>query len=182
MSKLPFSYITVLCEDRNTYHFVRAYLTECGIDKKKIFCKISPKGSAFDFVLAEYPKEASTYHSKKNHLSIALIVILDDDGHGTKRLSDLEKAYSRQFGENIAIFIPSRNIETWFEYAIRPDSCRELGDDGKPEDYKKKHRNTEPTLIAKIFKTEICQSSWKYPLLPSLEAACIEFRERLQEK
>ena len=156
---------------RRLIHFARRYLEECGINQRNIHPKICPsaKESCFDFVMKEYEKEVETYREKKNHLNLALVVIMDGDGQSDQRLKKLENPVKREKDEKI-IFIPNQNIETWFEYVANPDEdCKET------LDYKQNHKETAPTIIAKDFKTKVCQRG-KPPLLPSLKAACNELR------
>jgi hypothetical protein len=171
MSKLP-SQVTVLCEDKTTFHFARRYLQKRGINRRNIHSRTCEpaKESCFDFVIREYKNEVDTYRKIKNRLNLALVVFMDGDGKSNQRLEKLENRVKRQKNEKIAIFIPNRNIETWFEYVRAPETCEE------DSDYKQKHKNTKPTQIAQQFKTDVCQSGWQHPLLPSLEAACNELR------
>lgn len=70
-----------------------------------------------------YPMEVKAYRSKKNYLAISLVVVIDADKYTVAdRLHQLDTALEedsqprRQEEEQIAIFVPKRNIETWIYY------------------------------------------------------------------
>lgn len=117
--------IVILCEDRQQEVFARHFLIAGGVHKRRIRSKIAPhgQGSGEQFVRAQYPAEVKAYRSRKNHLNIALVVMIDADTfsvtdrrkHLDTVLADHELA-ARASDERIGIFIPKRNIETWIYY------------------------------------------------------------------
>jgi len=73
--------IIVLCEDRQQEVFARYFLVKRGFNPRKIRPLPLPKGtqSGEQYVRENYPKEVKAYRSQKNHLSIALVVLIDAD-------------------------------------------------------------------------------------------------------
>lgn len=117
--------VIVLCEDKQQEVCIRHFLIEIGFDRNRMFFKTSPKGrqAGEQFVRESYPSEVRAYRSKKNHLSICLIAMIDADIKTVEqRLQQLDESLIskamqiRQADENIAIFVPKRNIETWIYY------------------------------------------------------------------
>lgn len=117
--------VTVLCEDRQQEVFARYFLEKRGFHPRKIRYLLLPKGtqSGEQYVRECYRTEVKAYRSNKNHLSIALIVLIDADNKSVaERLNQLDSALEddsqakRQQDEKIAVFVPKRNIETWIHY------------------------------------------------------------------
>ena len=131
--------IIILCEDRAHDNFVRHHLKKRGFNHRQL--RTIPRdrlGSGQQFVLQKYASEVQTYRSKANHLSRALLTVIDADTqkvqHIHRRLEEqLENANlkNRKANERIAILVPKRNIETWIVY-LQGDSVDE------ESDYKKK--------------------------------------------
>ena len=76
-----YTWIILLCEDRQHEVFMRTFLVGRGVPARRMRIEIAPKGigSAERFVRNQYPQEVKTYRSKCNHLNIALAVMLDAD-------------------------------------------------------------------------------------------------------
>jgi len=119
--------LVVLCEDKQQEVCARHFLRRCGFHPRKTEFVTCPKGkqSGEQFVRENYPSEVRACRSRKNHLSIGLAVIIDADKKTVdQRLRELEESLAndcqpiRQSGENIAIFVPKRNIETWIHYLM----------------------------------------------------------------
>jgi hypothetical protein len=79
----------------------------------------------------------------------------------------------RRPGERVAIFVPARNIETWLAY---------LGGQTVNENdtYPRLERERDcQRYVERLY--EMCQQgALREPSPPSLEAACTEYRSRLQ--
>lgn len=168
--------VIVLCEDKQHFHFARKYLEEQGINKRRIINKTAPpsQGSGAQYVIDNYANELKEHRSKNYQKNIALAVFLDEDTKGTQnRLNELESLLKkanlepRQKNERVALFIPARNIETWFYYVDK----QELIDETK--DYKK-HTSTEPSKVAKKLANDICPNKLPESAPPSLKNACLE--------
>jgi hypothetical protein len=168
-SKRPQVYI--LCEDKNHYYFARKYFELLGI--KNILGKYNPKGegSGADFVSSSYEKRFKAFRSKVGSI---LVVIIDDDTRN--RIQDLYNIYKPSKNENILIFSPIRNIESWFHFIETGDMNVETNKDknGKIEDYKSLYKYCKPTEFAKKLKEEICLNGLPENAPSSLHNACTE--------
>ncbi len=120
-----YTQVVILCEDRQQEVFARHFLVTCGVNHHRIRVRVSPfgRGAAEQYVRNQYPAEVREYRARRNHLNIALAVMLDaDTGNVVERLQELENNLSqmslpqRQADEKIGIFVPKRNIETWIHY------------------------------------------------------------------
>ena len=120
---------------------------------------------------------------------MALIIMIDgDDKTFHQRIRSFNKALDeregelnkelRQQNEKIAIFVPTRNIETWFEYINGNNNCNEL-DDYKNKNLDKKERVKLAKNSATKLAKEICVRGLPLDAPPSLLHACKEL-ERLQ--
>ncbi|MEE3715506.1 hypothetical protein V2H45_01965 [Tumidithrix elongata RA019] len=123
----PRKTIVILCEDLQQEVFVRSFLQKRGFNRRWFSPNICPSGqqSGEQFVRDRYPAEVRAYRSKKNHLDIALVVVIDADTNEVEnRFKQLEQALKdqslppRQPDEKIAVFVPKRNIETWIHYLM----------------------------------------------------------------
>lgn len=127
----------VLCEDRRHESFVRSWLIKCGVDKRCIRVKPAPlaKGSAENYVREKYPGEVRILRSKANQQNLGLIAVIDGDKLGfIARKKQLDEALvaadmtARSHNEQICIFAPTRNIETWVYCLIRKSIVDEKTD------------------------------------------------------
>ena len=109
----------VLCEDQQQETFIRRFLK----NKKSARCTYdrAPDGkiSAEQYVRENYPKWLEIARKKRK----CLVVMIDADSAGAnKRMRELEESCknkntnNREKNEEVAIFIPARNIETWLAY------------------------------------------------------------------
>lgn len=120
--------VIVLCEDLRQSSFTLKFLKKCGIerDKRDIRTIISPRGrgSAENWVLAQYPRQVNAYRIAKARKHTWLIVVVDADtgtvarriaqmNEGLKRAEDQRLKELNVEDEKIARLIPRRNIETW---------------------------------------------------------------------
>ena len=116
--------IIILGEDRAHANVVWHHLKKRGFNPRKL--RVLPQGkvgSAQQFVLQKYATEVKAYRSQANHLSLALITVIDADRQEVQnvqqRLAEqLQNANieNRKTDERIALLIPKRNIETWIVY------------------------------------------------------------------
>ncbi len=117
--------IIVLCEDRTHANFVCHYLKKRGFNHRQLRVRPVPhgSGSGAQFVLQGYATEVKAYRSQANHLSLALITVIDADRQEVQHIhhcleGQLQNANieNRKTGERIALLVPKRNIETWIVY------------------------------------------------------------------
>lgn len=149
--------VVILCEDEYHYGFIKNYMVNLGFSKYKIkpICAPSGKGSGKQFVKDNYAKRVKAYRSRKNNLSLILVVIIDAD---EQDISDIKNNLDislgkekRELDENIAIFIPKWHIETWMFYL----ETNEEVDENKR--YKNKVTITPNEAAKKLY--EICKNS-----------------------
>jgi len=170
-SKRPQVYI--LCEGKNDYYFARKYFELLGI--KNILGKYNPKGegSGADFVTNSYEKRFKAFRYKVGSF---LVVIIDDDTRD--RIQHLYDIYKPSKNENILIFSPKRNIESWFHFIKTGDINVETNVDknGKIKDYKPLYKECKPTEFARKLKEEICLIGLPENAPSSLHHACNELK------
>ncbi|MBD2579987.1 hypothetical protein [Oscillatoria sp. FACHB-1406] len=186
--------ITILCEDIDQERFIRQYLICRGVSKRDISTYPNVKRNKVEnnnaSILRDYPKLVNSYRSKK-HQDLAIVVMIDaDDTSPEHRLRSLNMALDesegklnkelRIPGEKIAIFVPARNIETWFTYINGNGDCDETTD-YKDSNLSKKSRIESAHQAATKLATEICPKGIDEISLNSLQLACKEL-QRLQLK
>jgi hypothetical protein len=174
--------VVILCEDRQHEAFARRFLTRAGKSVRVQRVEVSPsgRGSAEQFVRERFAKEVAYYRARKHRVEQALIVLIDADGREVAaRTEQVESACveagqtRRQGDERVAIFVPARNIETWFAYL-----------DGQTVDENERYPHLERERDCQRHVDclyEMCQrGALREPSPPSLNAACSEYRSRLQ--
>ncbi len=110
----------LLCEDREHERFFGRLLRKWfGHGKLHIEQIPNNRGDASKWVLKNYAREVRLVRSKRGE-NVALVVVIDgDDVKMRQRLLQLDLQLTdgslekRGKDERIAIFIPTRNIETW---------------------------------------------------------------------
>jgi hypothetical protein len=129
--------VIVLCEDNRTFSFTRSYLKQCGINRG-VRSVISPRGSAFTFVVNSFPAQVNAYRLAKARIHTWLIAVVDaDTGTVAQRIGEMDRALTqaqerrvramRIQGEMIARLVPRRNIETWI-LALNSNAVNETDD------------------------------------------------------
>ena len=111
--------IIILCKDRAHANFVRHHLKKRGFNYRQLrFVPRDGSGSGAQFVLQRYAEEVKAYRSQANHLSLALITVIDADRQEVQHIhhrleGQLQNANieNRKTGERIALLVPKRNIE-----------------------------------------------------------------------
>jgi hypothetical protein len=177
--------LVLLCEDRQHETLARRFLEKAGWPTRRLRVEIAPpgRGSAEQFVRERFPVELSAYRSTRNQVTQALVVIIDGDKQGVRsRFAELADACHasnippRQDNDHVLVAVPTWNIETWLAY---------LGgltvDEGR-DDYPRLSRPREcQQHVNRLY--EMCQQgSLRQPSPPSLDAACNEYRSRLQRR
>lgn len=188
--------VTILCEDIDQERFIREYLICRGWDKRKIKDLSNTKGQAIKnnnaLIVRDYPKLVNSYNRSRNYRNIAVVVMIDADNDTLDhRMRSLHIALDETAGnsnkdtrnsdDKVAIFVPARNIETWFHYINSYPSGHECDE---MTDYKDKTMSTKERIelakrSARILAREICPRGVDGIALPSLRHACKEL-QRLQ--
>jgi len=184
--------VTILCEDIDQERFIREYLICRGLDDRKIKDFGNPKGRDIKnnnaLILKHYPELIQSYRSR-NYRNIAVVVMIDaDEDSLDDRMRSLNIALDETAGnlnkdprrpnEKVAIFVPARNIETWFYYIMEGQECDETTD-YKDKKMSAKERIELAKSAAQKLAREICPQGADRITLPSLRYACTEL-QRLQ--
>jgi hypothetical protein len=184
--------VTILCEDIDQERFIREYLICRGLDDRKIKDFGNPKGRVIKnnnaLILKHYPDIIKS-HRRRKYRNIAVVVMIDaDEDSVSDKMRSLHKKLDEAAGnlnkdtrlpnEKVAIFVPARNIETWFYYIMEGQECNEN------TDYKDKKMSAEERIelakrAAQKLAREICPQGVDRITLPSLRYACTEL-QRLQ--
>ena len=184
--------VTILCEDIDQERFIREYLICRGLDDRKIKDFGNPKGKTIKnnnaLILKHYPDIIKS-HRRRKYRNIAVVVMIDaDEDSVSDKMRSLHKKIDEAAGnlnkdtrlpnEKVAIFVPARNIETWFYYIMAGQECNEI------TDYKDKKMSAEERIelakrAAQKLAREICPQGVDCIALPSLRYACTEL-QRLQ--
>lgn len=126
--------VVLLCEDRQQEIFAREFLIRCGIEKRRIYPDVCPKGkqAGEQFVREKYPRSVISYRKKANHLSNVLVILTDADTLTVQarlqRLANELQSHEispRLPEERIGLFIPKRNIETWIHFLAAGEADEE---------------------------------------------------------
>ena len=187
--------VIILCEDIDQERFIREYLICRGLDDRKIKNFGNPKGRKINnnnaLIVKHYPDLIKSYRSR-NYRNIAVVVMIDaDEDSLDDKMRCLNIALDETAGnlnqeprlpnEKIAIFVPARNIETWFYYinsGLEGQECDEITD-YKDNTMSSKERIELAKRAARILAKEICPYGVDRIALPSLRYACREL-QRLQ--
>lgn len=116
--------IVILGEDDAHDNFVRHYLKRRKFNDRQLrFIVRKGIGSGAQFVLNTYPGEVKYYRRKANHLSCALVRVIEADANELRQVhrsldTRLRDAHlgSRRDEDRIVLLTPKRNIETWAVY------------------------------------------------------------------
>jgi len=187
--------VTILCEDIDQERFITEYLICRGLEEHKIKDFGNPKGKTIKnnnaLILKHYPELIKSYR-RRNYRNIAVVVMIDaDEDSVSDKMRSLHKKLDEAAGnlnkdtrlpnEKVAIFVPARNIETWFYYINNNMEGQECNEN---TDYKDGNMSAEERIklaesAAKKLAREICPQGVDRITLPSLRYACREL-QRLQ--
>ena len=188
--------VTILCEDIDQERFIRQYLICRGLDDRKIKDFNNPKGRVIEnnnaSIVKYYPALMKSYRRTRKYRNIAVVVMIDaDEDSLDDRMRSLNIALDETAGnlnrdprlrdEKVAIFVPARNIETWFYYInnnMEGQECNEITkykDDNMSAEERIKLAKSAANKLAR----EICPQGVERITLPSLRYACREL-QRLQ--
>jgi len=169
--------IVILCEDSQQYLFARYFLQKKGFTGHFVAQKCpSGKQSGEQYVREHYAAEVKGYRIQKNRKKICLVVVIDADTLTVEeRIRQLEMTLleKRQPKENIAIFVPKRNIETWIHYL----------QSGEPVDEVAAYSKLVNQGECKPFVEKLCEQCVKSlspNAPPSMNEACIELKRIIE--
>ncbi len=116
-----------LCEDLQHDVFFRRMLKLLGYRQREIHVVPYPDGEGCgeQHVRKQFPIEVTVTRQKTHHRAGCLVTVIDADRSSvTFRQHQLRESltgdgqHDRLSVENIALFIPKRNIETWITYLL----------------------------------------------------------------
>ena len=174
--------LVLVCEDRQHETFVRRFLKKAGWSARCLRVEIAPRGrgAADQFVRERFPKELRAYRTHRHRVARGLVVMVDGDQQGVAgrhnelaRACEGEGVQPRKPDEQVAIIVPTWNIETWFAYLEG-----EGVDEGR-KDYPRLNRPRDcQRHVEQLY--EMCQQGeLREPAPHSLKAACDEYRTRM---
>lgn len=177
--------ITVLCEDIAQYDFICAYAKLLGADNRKI-AKLPAHNNTT--VLKHYPNAVKSYRRYATQNIILVVMIDADEKTIQERLREFdEKLDSEKYklnqstrfnNEKILLFVPIRNIESWFHYiATNIIDVETIKDNNeKIISYKNQYVNKDLSIFAKKLKEEVCANGLPQNAPSSLHHACNELK------
>lgn len=171
--------IILLCEDQRQQTFARLFFESMGWPKRKIqrLDLAQGKGSAVQSVAKRFASELLA--QRRRHVRAWLVVIIDGDTEGPAQREQLLRGECTKAGvqppgatDNVALCVPTRNIETWLKY-LKGDEADESSD------YKGEFRGQRPRDCRPQVEqlAEMCrQHLLREPAPASLSEACKQFR------
>jgi hypothetical protein len=177
--------VVVLCEDNKTFAFTRSYLKRCGVSRN-IRPVISPRGSAFTFVVNSFPAQVNAYRLTKARLHTWLIAVVDaDTSTVAQRIGEMDRALAqaqeprvramRIQDETIARLVPRRNIETWI-LALNSTAVNETDDYKSTIKSNEKWHELIPSATESFFTLTRPNATLPTSLLDSLRHGIDEMR------
>lgn len=182
MAQRSVQYVLV-CEDQQHEAFGRRFLKEMRLATNPYKIRVERpslgRGSAERFVREEYVRELVA--GRSDQVDRILILLVDGDNRGVRgRLQQLDAACGRagvqpRTGEdNVAIFVPTWNIETWLTYLDGEDVDEELGN------YPKLQRPRDCRRHVRALAGMCRHRALREPAPASLVAACQEYDGQLR--
>lgn len=166
----------VWCEDQRQEQFVRALFTgrRFGMAARDLMFRLPPKGkgSAAQWVIANFNRAMQAARSGKHQAKLGVLVMVDGDNEGVKRRkrSLLQPPNDQRDDLRLAIWVPTRNIETWVKYLSGSSNPPALAWDSY--DFKAELKDAWDKLLPQAIAR---WHSMPSPLeVPSLEDACLE--------
>mgnify|MGYP006434555441 CR=1 FL=1 len=162
----------ILAEGKRDYHFVRRYLLERygarNTEVRRAPTVAAGDGSGELRVRQRFPKEIRALGSYPG-ANRYLVVITDGDRYSPEqRRTQLQEQVARKQGDRVAIFVPCRNLESWFAWL--DGRFRDEGINHKP-DYRDAQPGKQGSAMA-----ERCRKESPTDMPASLQDACKELR------
>lgn len=172
--------LVILCEDRQHAAFVRRFVEAGGWEKRQLDVILNPKGrgSGEQWVRERYALEVQKLRSAP-HVARALVAVIDEDKGGAgRRDAQLAQALedwnlpARKPKEAILHIVPERNIESWLEYLTGAVVDQTTS-------YPKLAQERDCGPMVSTLKGMCEAGRLREPAPPSLERACVEYRQRM---
>ena len=162
----------ILAEGKGDYDFVRRYLKgrygKRSAEVKRVQTVAAGDGSGEQQVRQRFPKELQALRAYSG-VNRYLVVITDGDRYSPEqRRSQLEQQAARRQGDKVAIFVPCRNLESWFAWLDGVFQDEET-------DYKPQYRNAQAGKLGERL-AEQCREKQPNDLPVSLQDACEELQ------
>ncbi len=170
---------TILGEGLGDYYFAKAFL-ESAFGKNKVECyrsqTIPGAGSGEQQVRRIFPRELSARRRRPRDERHWLVVITDGDlSTPDQRRNQLEQQ-AAAIGlertdpeEKVAVFVPCRNIESWFQWLETAEQVDET------KDYKSRFSSAKPVKYGRQLKDKCLRVAMEdFP--PSLQDACEQWK------
>ncbi len=167
--------VVLLCEDSQQAAFARRFLKRDGWNLRGLRVVKAPqgRGAGEQFVREQFPREVA--EQRRRHVAQTLVVLIDGDVvgvEGRKRslrdVCDAHDVVPPTPAESVAVFVPTRNIETWFAY-LDGQEVDEATNYPRLVRERACHRHVD--VLAKMCR----QRQLRQPAPPSLVAACREY-------
>ncbi len=110
---------TILCEDRNQYHFVRGWLEERGVSSRgkiEVYGDLPHPGSGKDYVQGHFEMALNKLRSKQSYQKRVLIVVVDADNESYDQAKNNSAFSCSAPSDNVFIIVPRWSIETWVRW------------------------------------------------------------------
>ena len=161
--------ITILCEDKQHESFIRRFLKK---RNRKIYAvPRSGVGAGDQFVRDNYPAQLDAVRKRGG----ILVAMIDGDNYSIEqRQKQMDKACEqrgvspRKPSDKVAVFVPMRNIETWFAY-LNGERVNET------DTYPRLERERECRRHVNVLEQMCAEGRLRTPAPASLEDACREY-------
>jgi len=167
--------ITVLCEDKQHETFIRRFLKKRNKHSPVYVVPRPNKGAGEQFVRDTYPKYLDAVRKRGG----ILVAMIDGDKYSMEqRLKQMDEACKqkgvlpRKPGDKVAVFVPMRNIETWFAY-LDGEHVNET------DTYPRLQPQRECQRHVNVLVQMYVEKNLRTPAPASLEAACREYENIL---
>ena len=191
----------LLCEDKQHLMLITKTLKRYGWNttEDKFIARLAGRKDAKQHVRRNYPKYLKAFRADSNKKSVALLVVIDGDKVGyEQRIQELRKSCiddkreaieriaDRKPGERVAVFVPTRCIETWIYYLA--DIPVQNGQVNERDEYpcKDGKRKAMPETksaaqeLATLFREKRSKNHSLADALPSIRTAHGEFQRLTQ--
>ena len=170
MAKADRYQFIVLAEGMRDYHFASSYLKarygKNNADVFRVQTIADGHGSGEQHVRQRFPKELQALRSYSGS-NRYLVVITDGDRHSLEgRRHQLEQQAQRLPADKVAIFVPCRNLESWFAWldGVFKD---------EQTDYKSQYGKAKPGKLGQRMESQ-CREGATMAMPASVQDACGE--------